>query len=94
MRASAKDVGWMVGNVGMSSWLRSTGKLIAEERDRRNLFNYRTGAEVNDIRKQLQMQSFVIPAELHKSNHDTIYWNSFKKENERGKNNNNKNPFN
>lgn len=30
-------------NAGMSMpWLHRTGKLIAEERDRRNLFNYRT----------------------------------------------------
>lgn len=33
-------------------------KLIAEERDRRNLSNYRTWAYVNDITKQLQTQTF------------------------------------
>lgn len=33
-------------------------KLIVEERDRRNLSNYRTWAYVNDITKQLQTQTF------------------------------------
>lgn len=78
-QVSAKNVG---GDVGMSmSQLHRTRELIGEERDPRNVFNYRTWAYVNDIRKQLETQSLLIPAELHKSNRDTIHLNSFKKKN-------------
>lgn len=50
-----------------------------------NLSNYRTWAQVNDIIERLQTLSFLIPAELHKSNGDKIYWNLFKVENESSK---------
>lgn len=81
MRECNIEVGWDVGML-MSSRRGKKRRRMAEERDSRNLFNYRTWAYVNNIRKQLQTQSFLIPAELHKSKRDTIHWNSFKRENE------------
>lgn len=71
-----------VGKLGMlECWCFSfTGQETGSRRKRQQeLIQLPDTSQVNDIRKQLQTQSFLIPAELHKSNHDKIYWNSFKK---------------